>query len=82
MNFNINIKIEVASYTDSEGSDAKNLALSQARSQSVLDFLFSAGISKDQVIAKGYGESRPIASNDTEEGRKLNRRTEIKILEQ
>lgn len=82
MNLNIDIKIEVASYTDSEGSDEFNLALSQARSQSVLDFLFSSGISKDQVIAKGYGEANPVASNDTEEGRKLNRRTEIKILEQ
>ncbi|MDO9185900.1 MAG: OmpA family protein [Bacteroidia bacterium] len=82
MNLNINIKIEVASYTDSEGSASSNLTLSQARSQSVLDFLFSAGISKEQVVAKGYGESDPIASNDTEEGRKLNRRTEIKILEQ
>lgn len=82
MNLNINIKVEVASYTDSEGSASSNLKLSQARSQSVLDFLFSAGISKEQVVAKGYGESDPIASNDTEEGRKLNRRTEIKILEQ
>ncbi|MES2394836.1 MAG: OmpA family protein [Bacteroidota bacterium] len=82
MNLNIDIKIEVASYTDSEGSTESNLTLSQARSQSVLDFLFSAGISKDQVVAKGYGEANPIASNDTEEGRKLNRRTEIKILEE
>ena len=82
MSLNIDIKVEVASFTDSEGSAASNLALSQARSQSVLDFLFSAGISKEQVVAKGYGESNPIASNDTEEGRKLNRRTEVKILEQ
>lgn len=82
MNLNIDIKIEIASYTDSEGSAESNLLLSQARSQSVMDFLFSAGISKEQVIAKGYGEKYPIASNDTEEGRKLNRRTEIKILEQ
>ncbi|MES2285249.1 MAG: OmpA family protein [Bacteroidota bacterium] len=82
MNLNIDIKIEVASYTDSEGSAETNLKLSQARSQSVLDFLFSAGISKENVIAKGYGEADPIASNDTEEGRKLNRRTEIKILEE
>ncbi|MES2140500.1 MAG: OmpA family protein [Bacteroidota bacterium] len=82
MNKNIDIKIEVASYTDSEGSSESNLTLSQARSQSVLDFLFSAGISKENVVAKGYGEADPIASNDTEEGRKLNRRTEIKILQE
>jgi len=82
MNLNIDIKIEVGSHTDSQSSDEFNLTLSQARSQSVLEYLFSAGISKDQVVAKGYGESNPIASNDTEEGRKLNRRTEIKVLEQ
>ncbi len=82
MNLNINIKIEIASHTDSDGSAGSNLVLSQARSQSVMDFLFSAGISRDQVVAKGYGESKAVASNDTEEGRKLNRRTEIKILEQ
>ncbi|MES2397469.1 MAG: OmpA family protein [Bacteroidota bacterium] len=80
MNSNSDIKIEIASYTDSEGTEKYNLTLSQARSQAVLDFLFSAGISKEQVVAKGYGEANPIASNDTEEGRKLNRRTEIKIL--
>lgn len=82
MNLNIDIKIEVGSHTDSQSSDEFNLTLSQARSQSVLEYLFSAGISKDQVVAKGYGEANPIASNDTEEGRKLNRRTEIKVLEQ
>ena len=82
MNLNIDIKIEIASYTDNIGKKESNIALSQARSQSVADFLFSAGISKDQVVAKGYGGAKPIASNETEEGRKLNRRTEIKILEQ
>jgi len=82
LNLNIDLKIEVASYTDSQGSEEFNLTLSQARSQSVSDYLFASGISKEQVVAKGYGESNPIASNDTEDGRKLNRRTEIKILEQ
>lgn len=82
MNLNIDIKIEIGNYTDNVGKKESNKALSQARAQSVADFLFSSGISKDQVIAKGYGALKPIAPNDTEEGRKLNRRTEIKILEQ
>lgn len=82
INLSINIKVEIASYTDSESSEEFNLELSQKRAQSVMDYLFAAGISKDQVIAKGYGEANPIATNKTEEGRKLNRRTEINILEQ
>lgn len=79
---NTDIKIEVASHTDSQGSTESNLSLSKARSQSVADYLFVSGISKDQLVVRGYGESKPIASNDTEEGRQLNRRTEITILEQ
>ena len=81
MNLSDNIKIEIASYTDNQGKDELNVILSLARSQAVAEFLFVSGISKDQVISKGYGESNPVASNDTEEGRQLNRRTEIKILE-
>lgn len=79
---NTDIKIEVASHTDSQGSSESNLALSRARSQSVADYLFASGISKEQLVVKGYGEDKPVASNDTEEGRQLNRRTEITILEQ
>lgn len=80
MNTNTSMKIEVDGFTDNQGSDEFNLSLSQARAQSVVDFLFSAGISKEQVKAKGYGKANPIAPNDTEEGRQLNRRTEFKIL--
>ncbi|MES2592063.1 MAG: OmpA family protein [Bacteroidota bacterium] len=82
MSLNTDIKIEVASHTDSQSSEDFNLKLSQARSQEVSNYLFAAGISKDQVVAKGYGESRPIASNETDEGRSQNRRTEITILGQ
>lgn len=82
MSVNTDIRIEIASHTDSQGSTEQNQKLSQARSQSVADYLFAAGISKDQLVVKGYGETRPIASNDNEEGRQLNRRTEITILGQ
>ncbi len=82
LNLNTDIKIEIASYTDSQGSDEYNYTLSQARSQAVVDYLFASGISRDMLVAKGYGELNPIASNETDEGRQMNRRTEIKILEQ
>ena len=81
LNASSSIKIEIASYTDNVGSDKFNLPLSQARAQSVFDFLYAAGISKDQMVPKGYGASAPIATNYTEEGSQQNRRTEIKILE-
>src|SRR5258706_4022736 len=74
------LKIEVSSHTDNRGSDEYNQKLSHARAQSVVDYLISKGISADRVIAKGYGKTQPVASNDTDEGRQLNRRTEFKIL--
>ena len=74
------LKIEVSSHTDNRGSEEYNLKLSQARAQSVVDYLISKGIAADRVIAKGYGKSQPVATNDTEEGRQLNRRTEFRIL--
>lgn len=77
---NPNIKIEILSHTDDKGTDIYNQNLSQARAQSVVDYLISKGINKERLIAKGYGETNPIISNDTEEGRQLNRRTEFKIL--
>lgn len=77
---NPTLKIELGSHTDSKGSDEYNQKLSQARSQSVVTYLIGKGISTDRLVAKGYGESVPVASNDTEIGRQENRRTEFKIL--
>lgn len=74
------MKIEIAGHTDSKGADDYNLKLSQSRAQSVVDYLSSHGIDKSRINAKGYGKSKPIASNDTDEGRQLNRRTEFEIL--
>jgi len=62
-------------------SKAYNQRLSQRRAQSVVNYLVRKGISKNRLIAKGYGEENPIATNDTEEGRQLNRRTEFKVLD-
>lgn len=77
---NPTLKIELGSHTDSKGSDDYNQKLSQSRSQSVVTYLIGKGISGDRLVAKGYGETVPVATNDTEEGRQMNRRTDFKIL--
>ncbi len=77
---NLTLKVEISGHTDSDGSDIYNLRLSQARAQAVVDYLVSRGISPNRLIAKGYGESRPVAPNDTPENKQKNRRTELKIL--
>jgi outer membrane protein OmpA-like peptidoglycan-associated protein len=74
------VSIELGSHTDNVGSDDYNQKLSQNRSLAVVEYLAGKGISKSRVVAKGYGESQPIGTNDTEEGRQNNRRTEFKIL--
>lgn len=80
LNENPTIRIELGSHTDSKGSDDYNMKLSQSRSQSVVNYLITKGISASRLEAKGYGETKPIATNDTDEGRQENRRTEFKIL--
>ena len=77
---NPTLKIELGSHTDSKGSDDYNQKLSQSRSQSVVTYLIGKGIATDRLVAKGYGETVPVATNDTEAGRQENRRTEFKIL--
>ena len=75
-----NLVIEIGGHTDDKGSDKYNQKLSQARAQSCVDYLISKGIAKDRLVAKGYGESMPIADNSTPEGQQKNRRTEFKVL--
>lgn len=67
----------IAGHTDSVGSDQRNLKLSQERAQAVRDYLVERGIAPDRLIAKGYGEAYPVASNDTEADRERNRRSEF-----
>src|SRR5262249_5542540 len=87
LNDNPEIKIEMGSHTDSVASEDYNIALSQRRAESTVNYLIRKGIAPDRLKAKGYGESRPIARNtnpdgtDNPEGRQRNRRTEFKILE-
>jgi len=74
---NPGLKIVVEGHTDDVGSDDNNLALSQARADSVRDYLVSHGIDSSRISAKGYGESKPVADNGTEAGRAENRRVEL-----
>ena len=76
-----NAQLKVTGYTDSVGKEAYNLKLSQERAHSVVEYLISSGIPRSQFVSvAGAGESNPVASNQTPEGRALNRRTEIKII--
>jgi outer membrane protein OmpA-like peptidoglycan-associated protein len=77
---NPKVSIQISGHTDSKGSDTYNLNLSQGRSQSVVDYLVSQGIENSRLVAQGYGESKPIDTNDTEEGRANNRRVEFTVL--
>ncbi|GJM29358.1 MAG: hypothetical protein DHS20C17_19930 [Cyclobacteriaceae bacterium] len=80
---NPNMRIELAGHTDFIGSDQYNVQLSVKRASAVVDFLINKGISPTRLETKGYGKSRPIASNDDEvDGRELNRRVEFVILSQ
>ncbi len=82
LNDNPSVNIELSGHTDAIGADADNLKLSSDRAKSVMDYFVSKNISASRMSSKGYGESLPVASNDTEEGRALNRRVEFKILKQ
>ncbi|GAB3282122.1 hypothetical protein GCM10027347_58160 [Larkinella harenae] len=77
---NESVKIEVSGHTDNQGGTANNLELSKKRAQSVVEYLTKAGINTNRIKSAGYGESRPVASNTTEENRKQNRRIEWRIL--
>jgi outer membrane protein OmpA-like peptidoglycan-associated protein len=77
---NPTIRIEISSHTDNVGSAAYNERLSEQRALSVVDYVLKKGIKKERIEYKGYGFREPIAPNDSDQGRQLNRRTEFKIL--
>lgn len=74
------IRVEIGAHTDAEGSDAYNVDLSERRARSVVGYLVSEGIEPNRLLSRGYGESTPIATNETEEGRALNRRVEFRLV--
>ncbi|MEP2669436.1 MAG: OmpA family protein [Cyclobacteriaceae bacterium] len=77
-----NMKVEIGGHTDANGPDEYNQDLSQRRANNVKKYLERLGVAPDRISAVGYGESRPVAPNDSAEGRRLNRRTEFIILQQ
>jgi outer membrane protein OmpA-like peptidoglycan-associated protein/Tol biopolymer transport system component len=79
---NSTIKIEIGGHTDNVGDKKHNMQLSDNRAKSVLGYLTTNGVSKDRVTAKGYGDTRPVVKNDSDENRQMNRRTEFKIITQ
>ena len=81
MKYNANMKIELSAHTDAIGKYSDNLKLSDDRANASRQYLLSKGIDASRIIAKGYGETTPVDSNKTEEGRQLNRRVEFRILQ-
>ncbi len=77
---NPTIEIEISGHTDARGSDDYNLELSHNRARAVVEYLIKMGITTNRLTYRGYGESVPVATNDTEEGMEQNRRVEFKIL--
>ena len=77
---NETVEIEISGHTDNKGSDEYNANLSQGRSQAVVDYIISQGIESYRLTAHGYGEAKPIDTNDTDDGRANNRRVEFTVL--
>lgn len=80
LTYNPTIKIEISGHTDNAGNDGLNQTLSENRAKAVYQFLISSKIDAGRLQFKGYGKTQPIASNDNEDGRSKNRRTEFKII--
>jgi OmpA-OmpF porin, OOP family len=74
------VEIEMSAHTDSRGADEYNYSLSDNRANAVKEYILSKGIAAARIISQGYGETKPIDSNETDEGRQMNRRVEFKIL--
>lgn len=81
MNRNPNIRLEVGVHTDNLGSVANNLTLSQTRAQLLVNYLINRGINSKRLVAKGFGGSKPVASNIFEKDRRINRRVDFKLID-
>ena len=77
-----NLVIEIAGHTDNVGKPEANMKLSQGRADAVRNYLIKKGVKPDHVSAKGYGDTSPIATNDTDAGKQRNRRTEVRIIKE
>ena len=77
---NPDMKIELRGHTDNSGTQAHNIRLSENRAKAVMEYLVSRGIDRRRLTARGFGEKKPVATNDTPEGRTLNRRVEYRVM--
>jgi outer membrane protein OmpA-like peptidoglycan-associated protein len=75
------MKIEIAAHTDDIGAAAYNVRLSKERANSVINYITRNNIEEERLLPQGYGESKPVVPNDSEENRAKNRRVELKILD-
>jgi len=75
------VRMEIQGHASADGDDDYNLQLSQKRAESVRRYLISRGVDPDRLIAVGYGETRPLSTNRTQDGRSQNRRVEFQILQ-
>lgn len=80
LNDNATMKVEISGHTDNVGADKDNLLLSENRAREVVKYLAGKGIAPGRLTAKGYGETQPVATNDTEAGKAQNRRTVLKVI--
>lgn len=80
LSLNTGVKVEISGHTDNTGSEEYNMELSRNRAREVVKYLEENGISSDRLDSKGYGASQPVDTNESEEGKARNRRTELKIL--
>jgi outer membrane protein OmpA-like peptidoglycan-associated protein len=80
MQSNPGLVVEIGGHTDNTGTPEYNVSLSGKRAENVANHLVNSGIAVDRISHKGYGQEQPVSTNDTAEGRALNRRTELKIL--
>jgi outer membrane protein OmpA-like peptidoglycan-associated protein len=74
------MEIEIIGHTDNVGPDAYNMALSERRAKTVVAYLVRRGIAQERLAVQFFGETKPVETNDTDEGREKNRRVEFKIL--
>jgi outer membrane protein OmpA-like peptidoglycan-associated protein len=77
---NPTIKIEIDGHTDNVGKPADNLTLSNNRAKAVINYFLYKGVAADRLSSKGFGETKPVADNTSEQGRAKNRRTELKVV--
>jgi outer membrane protein OmpA-like peptidoglycan-associated protein len=75
------LRVEIEGHTDDQGSDEYNLKLSDARAKAVVDYLLKKKVEQERVTWKGYGESKPLKPNTSEEHRAVNRRVEFRVIE-